>query len=309
MSIFNRRYPALQSSLLAVLIGMLAVLFTSCRTASVQQLPQSNCQRVVSLSPSVTEILYTLGMGKQVAGVTRFCKYPADARTKPSVGGYVDPNLEALVRLKPDLVIIRTEQTGLVHQVRALNVPVLTVEHRNMDGILTSFEQIGQVCHRENQANAYVSGLQARIQAVKKTLGQVRQKPSVLVAMEGDVHTRTIHWVYVAGPGSIYDWVINQAGGVNAVPPGRTGFVQISAEGILRMNPDVIIELLPYSSKIDPAMVRKQWETLPSVAAVRNHRVILFSHDYMMIPGPRFVGTLEQFARVIHPELRWPELN
>jgi len=307
MSILNRRYPALQSSLLAVLIAMLAVLFSGCRTAPVQKLPQTSCQRVVSLSPSVTEILYALDMGRQVAGVTRFCKYPADARTKPSVGGYVDPNLEALVRLKPDLVIIRTEQTGLVHQVRALNVPVLTVEHRNMDGILTSFEQIGQVCHREEQAHTYVSGLQARIQAVKKTLGRVHRKPSVLVSLEGDVHTSSIHWVYVAGPGSIYDWVIAQAGGVNAVPPNRTGFVQISSEGILRMNPDVIIELLPYSSKIDPAVVRRQWDSLPSVAAVRNKRVYLFSQDYMMIPGPRFVGALEQFARVIHPELGWPK--
>jgi len=293
--------------LTSVLLIVLAVGMSGCKTATSSQLPQSQCRRVISLSPSITEVLYALQLGNNVVGVTQFCLYPADARRKPKVGGYVDPNMEAMLRLKPDLIVVRKEQTDLVQRVRDLRIPVLPVEHRNTEGILNSFEMLGQVCQRQPQAQSIVSDLRGRIQAIERKTQGVQHKPTVLVAVDRDTYAKKLRWVYVPGEDGFFNSMIRQAGGKNAAPAGRKGFLQVSSEGIIRMNPDIIIEALPYTraARQNPEDIRKQWDSLPQVAAVRNHRVYLFTDDFMVIPGPRYVQALEKFAQVIHPELDW----
>lgn len=297
---------------LARLIGIglsvvLAAGLSGCGGIKPTALPKTSCQRVISLSPSITEVLYALQLGKQVVGVTQFCLYPADARKKPKVGGYVDPNMEAMLRLKPDLIVVRKEQTELVQRIRDLRIPVLPVEHRNTEGILDSFQALGQVCHRQELAQATVADLRGRIQAVERKTQHVQYRPTVLVAVDRDTYAKRLRWVYVPGEDGFFDSMIRQAGGRNAAPAGRKGFLQVSSEGIIRMNPDIIIEALPYTraARQNPEDIRKQWNSLPQVAAVQQHRVYLFTDDFMVIPGPRYVQALEKFARVIHPELDW----
>lgn len=271
------------------------------------------CQRVVSLSPSITEVLYALDLGPQIAGVTRYCKYPPAARQKPQVGGYIDPDAEALLRLRPDLVVLREEQTQLIGQLRGLGFRLLTVDHRNTAGILNSLEQVGQVCHRQRQARALRQSLERDIEAVQFRLEKTRKRPTVLVVIDRDVQSAKVHWVFVAGQDGFYDWLVHRAGGQNVVPAGKKGFLQISPEGILRLNPDVIIET---TASIGPGFngssqtainqaTERQWASLSQVSAVKNHRVYHFNQDYMVIPGPRFPKVLKQFAQAIHPELDW----
>jgi iron complex transport system substrate-binding protein len=313
MSIRNRqtirnRIRPFQWCMLGCMLLILAVALWGCKGASTSpKLPTTRCERIVSLSPSVTEILYALNLENRVAGVTRFCLYPPAARKKPSVGGYVDPDMETLLRLRPDLVIIRQEQTRLVEEVKNLKIPVLTIDHRDTAGILKSFEQIGRVCHRKKEAKAYTDQLQARIVAIRQKVQAATTQPKVLVGVDRGSQNNHIRWIYVAGEDGFYNWLIEQAGGKNATPVGRKGFLQISSEGILRLNPDIIIETLPSIGGIgqDQAEARKAWASLPQVNAVKNDRVYLFSEDYMVIPGPRFVNILEKFAQAIHPELDW----
>lgn len=287
--------------------GALAVGLTGCRSNPQTALPQTHCQRIVSLSPSITEVLYAMQLGPHVVGVTQFCRYPADVLSKPKVGGYVDPNMEAMLRLKPDLIVVRKEQTELVHRIQGLHIPVLPVEHRSTEGILNSFQMLGQVCHQENRAKSLVSGLRQRIQAVQRKTSRIQNRPTVMVVVDRDTYAKKLRWVYVPGEDGFFDSMIRQSGGKNAAPAGRKGFLQVSSEGIVRMNPDIIIETLPYTraAQQNPAEIRRQWNSLPQVKAVRDGHVYLFTDDFMVIPGPRYVQALEKFAQVIHPELDW----
>ncbi|WP_373531692.1 ABC transporter substrate-binding protein [Vampirovibrio sp.] len=318
-AIFTRQPWAGWFCLLTLLVLCL-IGFSGCGKSALKSArSDTSCERVVSLSPSITEVLYALDLGPQIAGVTRYCKYPPAAVQKPKVGGYVDPDSEALLRLRPDLVALREEQTQLVGQLKGLGFRLLTVDHRNTAGILKSLDQVGLACHRVPQARALRQSLERDIEAVRRRLAATSKRPSVLVVIDRDVHAAKVHWAFVAGQDGFYDWLIHSAGGKNALPAGKKGFLQISPEGILRMNPDVIIETtasigpgfgtLSQVSQVSQAEKNKaaeaQWASLSEVSAVKNHRVYHFNQDYMVIPGPRFPKVLRQFAQAIHPELDW----
>lgn len=317
MSTSNRQQTLTKLSRFYRVSGLLAVIFlfsfflSGCRKAPLYQAElSSGCERVVSLSPSITEVLYELDLGPQVAGVTRYCKYPLAAQKKPQVGGYVDPDSEALIRLKPDLVIMREEQTQLARQLKGLGFSVMGVDHRNTEGILESIERIGKVCRREGQAQRLNQDLRRRIEAVRSEISKAKTRPSVLVVLDRDIQSEKLHWAFVAGEDGFYDWLIEHAGGKNAVPEGKKGFLQVSPEGILRMNPDVIIETTAtvgraITTEEIARKTEKQWANLSRVSAIQNHRLHHFRQDYMVIPGPRFIQILEQFAQAVHPELDW----
>lgn len=293
-----------------------AFLLTGCRAQPSQPLSDTTrCQRIVSLSPSVTETLYALHLGARIVGVTRFCRYPIEARQKPQVGGYLDPDLEALLRLQPDLVVLRQEQAGVLDKLHRLHIVTLPVEHRSTEGILTSFRQIGQRCGKEQQAHRIAQALEARIQAIQHKTAAATTRPRVLVVVDRDsnpLSASTIRWVYAAGEDGFYSRLLSGAGARNALPEGRRGFLQMSAESILRLDPDIIIEIIPSLGSSHAARVaaQKSWRASPSLSrlkAVRNGRLLLLSQDYLVIPGPRFAQALSHFARIIHPELNWSE--
>lgn len=300
--------------LLAVFFLAFLSFFAACKKMPLHHnASPGGCERVVSLSPSITEVLYALDLGPQIAGVTRYCKFPSAARKKPQVGGYIDPDSEALLRLKPDLVVLREEQTRLIQQLRGLGFHLLTVDHRNASGILKSIDQLGRACHREAQAQRLRASLEWDIASVEARIRQTTHRPKVLVVLDRDVQSEKLHWAFVAGEDGFYDWLIEKAGGTRAIPAGQKGFMQVSPEGILRMNPDVIIETTeshgPDAARLPQAqqnaLAERQWASLSSVSAVKNHRIYHFSQDYMVIPGPRFPRVLEKFAQAIHPEINW----
>ncbi len=266
-----------------------------------------SCARLISFSPSITEVVYALGLENQLVGVTRFCKYPLDAQKKSSVGGYLDPNLESVIRLRPTLVLLRQEQVDLRGNLANLQLPSFSVEHRSAAGILQSFRQIGQVCHREPQAEQLVAQLETEIHRIQQKTRRAKTRPRVLVVVDRDVRYGSIRQVYVAAHDQFYDWMLTQAGGQNAYPVEGQGFAEISTEGILRMNPDVILELLPSLAKHPqtPEALFRPWRGLERVSAVKTHRVYQLTEEYMGIPGPRFVRILDRFARILHPELDW----
>ncbi|WP_303674968.1 ABC transporter substrate-binding protein [Vampirovibrio chlorellavorus] len=313
----RKTFPCFQVRALLAILFLALVTLSGCiqpvRPSARQAPLTSACQRVVSLSPSITEVLYALDLGDRVAGVTRYCKYPKAAQAKPQVGGYVDPDTEALLRLQPDLVILREEQIQLSHQLKALGFPLLAVDHQTVPGILASIEAVGQVCHRETQARALHQQLQAQINQIAAILKQATRRPTVLVVLDRNVQSEKLKWAFVAGEDGFYNQLVENAEGRNVLPKGKKGFLQISAEGILRLNPDVIIETTEslgpahgtLSQAQQNAMAEAQWRSLPQVSAVKHHRVYHFGQDYMVIPGPRFPQILKRFAEAIHPELHW----
>lgn len=261
--------------------------------------------RIVSLAPSITEILFLLGLADRVAGVTRYCVYPPEARKKPKVGGYYDPSYEAIVALKPDLVIVLPEHEEHRRNLERLGLATLAVDHRDIPGILASIATIGKACGRERAATATVDDLRKRTNAVReKTRGLDRKR--VLVSVGRNMGSGRIEDVYITGRTGFYNNLIDLAGGVNAFD-GDIAYPMVSEEGILRINPEVIIDMVPDLEEkgLTRDSVLKEWKALKGLDAVRNGRVHVFGQDYTVVPGPRFIRVLEDMARAIHPEADW----
>jgi iron complex transport system substrate-binding protein len=262
--------------------------------------------RIVSLSPSITEILFSLGLGDRVAGVTRFCLYPPEAQKKIQVGGYYDPNYEAIVRVRADLIIMLPEHTGPDKRYESLGAELLMVDHTTISGIIASIGQIGERCGAVTKARLIMDSLKQRMDAIEKKAA-ILPRPRVLVSLGRGMGSGSIDNLYIAGQGTMYDQLLRMAGGVNAWEGIGGQFPQISLEGLYALNPEVIIDMVPDVSthKLTRDAIREAWNKADRVSAVAQGRVCLLDEDYVTIPGPRIALTLEAFARAIHPEVAW----
>jgi len=264
---------------------------------------QGNHSRIISLAPSITETLFQLGLGDRVVGVTRYCDYPREALAKAKVGGYYDPNYEAILLLNPDLILMLPEHEEPREHLGKLGLSILVVDHKTIPGILNTIMTIGKVCGVEQAAESIVSDLRTRMEHIRQTTEGL-PRPRVMISVGRNMGS--LKDVYVSGRGGFYDEMITFAGGKNAYV-GNIAFPVISGEGIIRLNPEVIIDMVPDLEEkgLDEAMILKEWETVSQVDALRNGRVHVFGQDYVVVPGPRFILIVEQMARVIHPQAEW----
>jgi len=261
--------------------------------------------RIVSLAPSITETLFALGAGDMVVGVTRYCNYPPSVRDKARVGGLEDPNSEAIIALKPDLVIAFPEHEQLRELFRRFGIRTLLVKHDTIAEILESITAIGRQCDREQRARQLTGDIRGRIDRIRlKTNGLKRSR--VMITLGRNMGTQSIKDAYIAGQGGFYHEMIEFAGGQNAYS-GSIAFPIVSKEGMLRMNPEVVIDMIPESEKkgISNAAILAEWGYMKEIDAVKNNAVHIFNDDFAVIPGPRFILLLEKMARVIHPEAGW----
>jgi iron complex transport system substrate-binding protein len=260
------------------------------------------------MAPSITETLFALGLGDRVVGVSRFCDYPPEACTRVRVGGFLDPNLEAIVALRPELVVLLVESEQTAVALRELGIPTLTVCHQNVESILESFRTIGQACGAEEQARTLLGDVTARIDRIReKTAGLGR--PRVMVVAGRALNTEKLEEVFVASSDGHLDRLVELAGGVNAFPQGSVRFPTVSHEGILKINPEVIIELVTEHDRAQfgEERILRDWRQVAEVEAVRHGRVYLIADDRATRPGPGFVLLLQNFARLIHPEVGWSD--
>jgi iron complex transport system substrate-binding protein len=250
-------------------------------------------QRIVSLAPSVTETLFELGLGPRVVGVTDYCRFPPEARKIAKVGGYTTPNYEAIAGLKPDLAVLLPEHGAVQAQVAALDVEVLAVDHRTIAGFLDSVLLLGERCgvaERAEELRDELQGVLDRTAAARSGKG----RPRVLLCIGRSMGHSGVREVHAAGPGNIHDDIVRLAGGLNAVPPGPAPYPVLSAEGLLRIDPDVIVEFAPDAK--DPDAIRREWRTLSALRAVRAGRVLVYTEGFVAVPGPRLVRFVQDVA-------------
>lgn len=280
----------------ALITGIAALLLSSKSFAA-------DCSRVVSLAPSVTETLFALGLGERVVGVSKYSEYPPEAKRKPRVGGLLDPNLEAIVALKPTLVVLLSEFREKISFIEALGLKTLTLEHRTTRGILESISTIGDACDVTERAQSLRTELAQRMDAVKS---RVAAKPAVrtMVVIGESGGDGSLKSFFLSGKDGFYDEILRLAGGTNVVEGMTLGISSIAAEGVITLNPDVIIEIVLANGgpALDHEVVRQAWQQVPSVSAVKSGRIHIIDADYVSVPGPRFVRVLEDFARFLHPE-------
>ena len=262
--------------------------------------------RIVSLAPSITELLFALGLGGNVVGRTEYCDYPPEAKSIPAVGGYLDPNYEAIVKLKPDLVLLLEEHQEARKNLTACKLQVFSVDHRTIIGIMDSIDTIGTLCGRGQQAIKIMSDIQARTGAIRKKTEPLPRR-RVMVSIGRSVGVGSPKDVCIAGKEGFYDAMIDIAGGQNVYQGSAVKFPIVSGEGIVKMNPEVIIDLVDNLDKIQGGKdaLLKDWSQFGDVDAVRNGRVCVLTGSHLMRPGPRFILIVEDLAKVIHPEVDW----
>jgi iron complex transport system substrate-binding protein len=250
--------------------------------------------RIVSLVPSVTEVLYALDAADALVGVTDYCDFPAEARRKPSVGGMVAPSLEAIVALRPDLVIATTEGTreDTVTQLTRLGLPVYLVAARRVADVTGLIMRMGAVTGRQAAAESLVARLEARIESVRKAV-LVLGRPRVLYVLWPEP-------LIVPGRNTIVTELIQLAGGQSLTADDADAWPRYSLEAAVAKRPEVI--LLANHGAGTGAIAADTWRRLTEVPAVKTGRLRSVNGDLMHRYGPRVVDGLEELARAIHPE-------
>ncbi len=264
--------------------------------------PAQNYERIVSMSPSVTEMLFELGLGAKVVGVTTFCLYPEEARSRANIGGFHDANYEAIFALQPDLVVKVGGFGETDENCRELGLNSLSLETATISDILESVRVLGQACGVAERANEVVGHIERQMAEVGKH-AQDGPHPRVLVSIGRNMGTGRIEDLYVAGKGTLYGEMIILSGGVNAYE-GLVPYAKISREGLLRMNPEVIVDLVPdldTHEMLTRDVVMQEWHSLSQLDAIKNKRVYLYGGNYVCIPGPRISRVLRDISVAVSP--------
>lgn len=252
-------------------------------------------QRIISLAPSVTEILFALGLGDKVVGVSSYCYYPPEALKKEKVGGYITPSLEKIIALRPDFVIGTADGDlkTFVSKLASLGIPVYITNPRSLPGIMTSIENIGEAAFSQLAAKRLAASMKERIQTIQE---KVQGRPRVRV-----LHIMAIDPLISAGKGTFVDDLIHIAGGTNIAASSRLRYPRYSMEEVIAKDPQVI--LLSSMKSRDPLEEQKQWwNRWKEISAVRFGRIQVIDADLIHRPSPRIVEGLEEMARAIHPE-------
>ena len=262
------------------------------RTVSVPDNPL----RVVSLAPSITEIVFALGEGDRLKGVTQHCDFPADAQSLPKIGSYVHPDLERIVALKPDLCIaVRDGNPGnVVAELEALGIPVYAVDPRNLDTAVDTVLEVGQLLNATTKAQHLANEMRARIERVKVRVAGTGRRPRVFF----QIGTAPI---VSAGTNTVINELIVAAGGQN-LAEGPASYPLFSREQVLALQPEVII-ITAMTKEPDLEQVGAEWRQYEGLPAVRNNRIFIVDGDLFDRPTPRLIKGLETLAGIIHPEL------
>ena len=259
----------------------------------------SPAQRVVSLAPSNTEILFAINAGALVVARDEFSDYPAEAVKLPSIGGsFTKYNYEAIVALKPDLVL--AAEINTVDQVKALEDLGITVfmvsNPTTLDEMYERLLTVAQLTGKTADAKALVEKLKVRVDVVQKAIAGATARPKVFYEMD----STTPNAPFTAGPGTFVDLLIQQAGGKNVASSLGTAWPQISIEQLLILNPDfILLGDAAYGVTTESVKQRAGWDSL---AAVKNDRIYPFDANLVTRPGPRLVDGLEELAKLFHPE-------
>jgi iron complex transport system substrate-binding protein len=257
-------------------------------------------QRIVSLAPSITEILFALGVGDRVVGVSTYCDYPPEATKIDRIGNFLQPNVEGILAKRPDLVIgvPSPGNRAPVEQLETLGARVLIVNPERVTEIFAAIRTIAEAVGVPQRGEQLVARIQSEIDAVTSRLGAA-PRPRVLMLVGRTPFV-------AAGSGTYQDELVALAGGDNLAAAIGERWPNISLELIVARAPEVIIDASMGSEEAsDRAGAVAFWDDFPTIPAVRAHRIYGYKAYELLRPGPRLAQTLERVARFIHPE-RFP---
>jgi cobalamin transport system substrate-binding protein len=287
-ALLKRRAPALVAAALAIAAQNLV---------SADDPPR----RIVSLVPAATEMLFAMGAGNRVAGVGTYDRFPPEVDRLPRVGGLIDPDVERILSLKPDLVIVYDTQTDLKRQLERARVPMYRYLHRDLADITATMRALGSRIGASAGAESAAAGVERQLTAVARAVAG-RPRPRTLLVF-GREQGSLRHIEASGGYGFLHD-ALEIAGGANVLGDIPKQAVEASTELVLGRAPDAIVEL-HYGESLKREgleLERAVWNTLASVPAVKSKRVYLLTGDEFVVPGPRIALAVEKLARTLHPE-------
>ncbi|MBI3595727.1 MAG: cobalamin-binding protein [Nitrospirae bacterium] len=250
-------------------------------------------QRIVSLAPGLTEILFSLGLDDRIVGVTDYCNYPPAAVTKPRVGG-LNPNLEKIISLHPDLIVAVAGiyQNQSLARFEQFHVPYFTVDPSSIEKIFETILVLGKITGAEETAAEKVRQLRGRLNSLQQKL-QSDPRPRLLYVVDDEP-------LISVGKGSYLNDLIREAGGVNITGGLEKAYPIVSMEYVIRQNPEVIV-LAMDADQVLSDQEKHHWSRWSSLPAVRNGKIYKVSRDLLNRPGPRILDGVEELARLLHP--------
>lgn len=248
-------------------------------------------QRIISLVPSITEILFSLNLGDEIVAVTNYCNYPAQTRTKEKVGSLTQPDLEKIISLKPDLIFLSQEQSTIIKKLQTFHIKTFVSSPENIHELLGSIQDIGIITHRKNESQKLIQNMRLSISKIQEKVKIIpsEKRPKVFIEI----------WpapLMTAGKGSFLNELIELAGGKNIASDVRRPYTYFSPEQVIQRNPDIIV--IGYQTKENPSMLINQrlgWQKIKAVSDKRVYSDI--NPDILLRPGPRITKALGQLYK------------
>jgi len=257
--------------------------------------------RIVSLVPNLTEIAFAIGAGHQVVGVSDYCVYPPEAKTRPSVGGLINPSLEGVLKLRPDVVLLYRSQTDFAARLKTLNVHTELIQVDSISDLYAAIARMGGISGETTGASALDLKLKNGLKAVQKAAANRKSVSGIVIVSRDPAGLKSL---YQASSRHFLGELFHLAGGTLAVERGAA----ITREDVIRANPEIIIDLSisaigtdPESATI-PKPVREidSWSELVTVSAVKNRHVYQWTNPHATLLGPSIVTTAETFQEIIN---------
>jgi iron complex transport system substrate-binding protein len=260
---------------------------------------KAEARRIVSIIPATTEMLFAMGAGDRVAAVGSYDHFPPAVEKLPRVGALLDPDVERIIAMRPDLVIVYGTQVELRTQLERARIAYFPYTHRGLPDITQTIRLLGARVGVEAQANALADRIERQLNDIKSRVAGARRTKTLLVFSRERGSLRNID--ASGGIGFLHD-MLETAGGADVLGDVPRQSVTMTTEMVLARAPEAIIELrYARDDATDPSDLR-QWNALASVPAVRNKRIFMLRGEEFVVPGPRVVGATEQIARTLHPE-------
>ncbi len=288
-----RRGPGWLSVVLTVALAIVA-------SAAVVRPQGAPPRRIVSLVPAVTEMIFAIGGGGDVVGVSSYDAFPPEVAALPKVGALIDPDFERILSLRPDLVILYGSQDELAARLERVHVPAFRYRHAGLADVTATIRAVGTRIGRADAAVALARRLEADIEAIRRATAGRRPPATLLVFGRESGTLRGIH--ASGGIGFLHDMLV-VAGGRDVLDDVARESLQMSVEVVLARAPEVIVEVYPSGGWTNERLARERavWAGLPALPAVRTGRIHILADDRLLIPGPRVAAAIRMLAETLHP--------
>jgi iron complex transport system substrate-binding protein len=260
---------------------------------------QAPPSRIISVIPAVTEMLFAIGAGPQVAAIGSFDDYPPEASKLPRVGALLDPDVERILSLRPDLVVVYHSQSDLRKQLERVGIPMFVYRHAGLADVMTTITALGERVGRQAEAGAVRAKIEAQLADIRARVTG-RPRPRTVLVFGRDAGA--LRGIYASGGAGFLHDMLGAAGGENVFADIERESVQATSELLLARQPESIVELRVLPDQAARARELSAWKALSAIPAVRNNRVAIISDQRTVVPGPRVAEGTELIARALHPE-------